>query len=191
MRLDLWRPWWRLFCRLVRHGSPCLPGEGISLEEGVDEGEQLLLLLGRQLLDAPQALQESLICGLDGFGRSQSQELIGGDAEELDECGEQVGGRVLGLGLVVGDHALGDAELACEIALREASGFSQPGHSLPEGLLGGVLFELRFDGHGRVPEAVSFEEEPTPGILVRCHGGMVLSQFTFQFVTSQFMVHGS
>jgi hypothetical protein len=43
---------------------------------------------------------------------------------------------VLGLALVVGDHPLGDPDLAAELGLGEPRGLADPGEALAEGLGG-------------------------------------------------------
>lgn len=92
--------WSELECRGWRC-SAGLSHERIPFEESVDECEELLLLLGRQLLDAPQSLQKPLIRRSDGDGlrRPESEELVRGNAEEVDERPQQVRWRMLGLRL--------------------------------------------------------------------------------------------
>ena len=104
--------------------SAGLPDEVIALEESVDESEELLLVFGRELVDLSQSLQQALTRGASWLEGLEAEELVGGDAEDLDECRQQVRGRMLRVRLVVGDHALGDAKLFGEIALGQAGGLA-------------------------------------------------------------------
>ena len=54
------------------------------------------------------------------LGRLIGEQLIGAEVEHACEVGEQVGRRMVALGLAVGDAAAGDAELVGELMLGEA-----------------------------------------------------------------------
>ncbi len=110
-------------------------GEPVFLEVGVDDGEQLALVLERQLLHqlkAPKDPPAGLRADAAGPGRLLADELVDGDRERVGELGEDVARGQCAAGLVVGDHALGHLADAAELALRERSGASEGGEALSE-----------------------------------------------------------
>lgn len=123
-------------------------GEPVLLEVGVDDAEELALVLEGQLLHLLKAAEEAPARGrarpggLDGL---LSEELVDGDAEGVGEGGEDVAGREGVALLVVGDHAVGDSAELLELALGESSGESDGSEPVSE-VLGG---ERCLSRHGR------------------------------------------
>lgn len=68
---------------------------------------------------------------LDGLVADQR---VDGHPEDPGQRREVVGGCLLGVGLVVGDHPLGDADGLAELLLAEAAGFTEAAQPGPEGL---------------------------------------------------------
>jgi len=119
-----------------RRRSAGLGEEAVAVEEGVDDGEELTAVAGGKALDLLEAAPEALVAGLgDGLLGLEAEELVGGDAEDVGEEREQVCGRPIGLALVVGDHALGDADLLAELALAEACAQAEASEAEAEGLV--------------------------------------------------------
>ena len=82
-----------------------------GFEHGVDELEDGALVGGRELLDAAQALQEPR-----GLRRQRlahgpnAEQLVGGDAECFRQLDQDGSGGLGAVALVVGDHAVRDAD---------------------------------------------------------------------------------
>lgn len=69
----------------------------------------------RKLLDLAELTGEAFVLGGLALGDGgAAEELIDGEAEGIGDGSEKVRGRVRGLGFVVGDHAVGHAELRGE-----------------------------------------------------------------------------
>jgi len=110
----------------------------MPLEEGVDDREELSALASGELVDLLKALPEAGVRlsrggGLEGLC---ADELVDASAESVRERGENVPRRERSAGLVVSDHALGDAGLLGELALREASGATHGGEAISEAVIG-------------------------------------------------------
>lgn len=81
------------------------------LEHGINELEDGALIGGRELLDALEALQEPRGLGRERLAeRLHLEKRIGRAAEGVREIDEHCTGRLGAFALVVGDHAIGDAD---------------------------------------------------------------------------------
>ncbi len=127
--------------------------EAVAIEEGVDDAEELPALGEGKLLDLLKAVPEALVGGAaGGLEGLDAEELVGGEAKDLGEGREEVSRGVVGLALVVGDHALRDAEFGGERTLAEADAAAKLGEALSEGLaLGGHGLSL----HSESPDVES------------------------------------
>jgi hypothetical protein len=91
--------------------------ESADPEQGLDEAEHGLLVGGRQFGHAAEAPhQAGLARGGELFlgDLVQAEQRAGGDAERAGELGEDGTGRLAALGLVVGEHALAEADLLAD-----------------------------------------------------------------------------
>lgn len=107
---------------VILDGDSCLPGHGFDLPD-----DRAAVGGSEALEDTKTAPQTNLLGGLREIGRSDgaaldADDLIGRDAQCLGELGEQWHGGRAALGLVVGDHPLGEADLLAELVLGETAG---------------------------------------------------------------------
>jgi hypothetical protein len=97
-------------------------GAAAGVEHGVDELEDGALVGGRELLDALETLQQPRSLGREDLAEGfDGEERIGGAAEGVRELDEHRAGRLRTVALVVGDHAIGDADRGAQLFLGEAA----------------------------------------------------------------------
>jgi hypothetical protein len=95
----------------------------VALEEGVDDGEDLPPLLGRELFDLLEAVKDRprLDASSTSVGGRVVDEAIDGDAKGVGELSEDVARRESIAALVVSDHAAREAGLLLEGELGETA----------------------------------------------------------------------
>jgi YD repeat-containing protein len=110
----------------VRRGRSGRFSEAALVEEGLDEGDDGALVVGRQLGGLAEAGEEARGAGARdvlAHGRD-AQELVGRHLERGGEARKHGTGGLGVVGLVVGDDALRDAHGSAEGLLREAAPFA-------------------------------------------------------------------
>jgi len=106
-------------------------------DESFDEIEDGAAILWGQGLDDAQLAPEAKILGRFRLAQgANAKQLVDGDAEDFRELAEEMSRDVLGLRLVVREHAPGYLEPVGELGLRETPGLADAGQSAAERLGG-------------------------------------------------------
>jgi hypothetical protein len=108
----------------------------VSGLERVDQANHGALIFLGQLEHFLEAFPETtrlgvlLGGGLGSLGRLRAEELVGADLQSLRELNDDVGGRKVGDGLVLGNRALGGADELGELDLGETASTAKVHESL-------------------------------------------------------------
>lgn len=153
------------------------------MEEGVEELEEGPLIGGGKLLDALEALEEASGPGARAVVEgSDAEELVGGDTERPGEIRQDRSGRLCIGALVVGDHAVGDADEGAELGLGEAAALAELGEA------GSEAFDANSGNsptHSGTPRCGSRKSWATPpSTTPLAHGRRNCSAVSAGFVTA-------
>ncbi len=104
-------------------------------DEGFENGENLFLLVARELGDGGKNLSRLTDgtgrCGAS-FGLRPSEQIIGGDVEGVREGVELIGSKGNGFTFPIGDDALSDARLGGQFLLSETGSLACGGNAATE-----------------------------------------------------------
>ena len=118
------------------------------LDEGLEEGDDLLLLVAREVGGGREKLAHLAGGALAALGAGLVDEILDADAAELGDGLELVGAEGDGVAFPVGVGGLRNAELLGGLGLGKAGGEARGVKALPEG--GARLFGWAAAWHARI-----------------------------------------